>query len=236
MLEDDPEAYRSEVLGEFRAGVSTFLDPDTVAGCVDVDVRERPPNPALTYTAFADPSGGRRDAFTLAIAHPDGDRAVLDVVRAWRPPFNPAGVIAEAAAVLTAYGLRSVTSDRYAGEFVAEQFRAHGIAHASSDRDRSAIYLDALPLLNAGRVVLLDAPDVLRELRGLERRRGPAGRDRVDHAPGQHDDQANAACGALTLVHLGQTITAADIEAFAKANESFIREPGESARNWPGGF
>ena len=29
---DDPEAYRSEVLGEFRAGVTTFLDPDAWSG------------------------------------------------------------------------------------------------------------------------------------------------------------------------------------------------------------
>ena len=56
-----------------------------------------------------------------------------------------------------------------------------------------------LPLVNANRVVLLDLPDMLRELRGLERRRGVTGRDRVDHAPGQHDDLANGACGALAI-------------------------------------
>jgi hypothetical protein len=47
---------------------------------------------------------------------------------------------------------------------------------------------------------LLDLPDLLRELRGLERRRGASGRDRVDHAPGAHDDWANAAAGALVAV------------------------------------
>jgi hypothetical protein len=31
MEQDDPEAYRSEVLGEFRQGIATFLDPDQVA-------------------------------------------------------------------------------------------------------------------------------------------------------------------------------------------------------------
>jgi hypothetical protein len=30
MKQDDPEAYRSEVLGEFRAGVSTFLDSESL--------------------------------------------------------------------------------------------------------------------------------------------------------------------------------------------------------------
>ncbi|MET0153578.1 MAG: hypothetical protein ABW298_13335 [Candidatus Binatia bacterium] len=34
MRQDDFEAYRSEVLGEFRAGVSAFLDADALAACV----------------------------------------------------------------------------------------------------------------------------------------------------------------------------------------------------------
>ena len=82
MAADDPDAYRSEVLGGFRAGVSTFLDPEAIAACVATGVRERPPQPGRRYVGFADPSGGRRDAFTLAIAHADAETAVLDVVRA----------------------------------------------------------------------------------------------------------------------------------------------------------
>ncbi|MBI4828311.1 MAG: hypothetical protein HY804_05795, partial [Nitrospinae bacterium] len=37
------------------------------------------------------------------------------------------------------------------------------------------------------------------ELRQLERRASPGGRDKVDHPPRGHDDLANAACGALWL-------------------------------------
>lgn len=204
MQADDPEAYRSEVLGEFRAGIATFLDPDALTACVTEGVRERAPEPKFRYSAFVDPSGGRRDAFTLAIAHREGDRAVLDVLRAWRPPFNPAGVIAEAADVLKPYRVFQVLGDRYAGEFPAEQFRTHGIRYQTCDRDRSALYLGLLPLVQAERVLLLDQPELLRELRGLERRRGASGRDRVDHAPGAHDDRANAAAGALVFASHGR--------------------------------
>lgn len=199
MEQDDPEAYRSEVLGEFRAGVSTFLDPDAMAACVEGGVRERAPVAGLSYVAFCDPSGGRHDAFTVAIAHADGERAVLDVVRAWPAPFNPAGVIAEACELLRRYRLHAVTGDRYSAEFAAEQFRSHDITYRSSERDRSALYLELLPLINAERAVLLDDGETLRELRGLERRRGSAGRDRVDHRPGARDDRANAIAGALVL-------------------------------------
>jgi hypothetical protein len=201
MQEDDPEAYRSEVLGEFRTGVATFFDPDALAACVATGVRERAPSLDHAYVAFTDPAGGSgRDRFSLAIAHPEGDHVVvLDLVRAWSPPFNPTGVITEIAAILATFFVSVVTGDRFAGGFPPEAFRAHGIDYVPSPLDRSALYLDVLPLVNARLAVLLDHPEMLREMRGLERHRGSSGRDRVDHRPGAHDDLANAAAGALVL-------------------------------------
>ena len=40
MEQDDPEAFRSEVLGEFRTGTSALFDPDAIQACVEVGVRE----------------------------------------------------------------------------------------------------------------------------------------------------------------------------------------------------
>ena len=200
MAEDDPEAYRSEVLGEFRQGVTSFLDADTIAASVEDGVRERPRMAGVAYVSFDDPaSGSGSDSWTKGITHREGERIVLDVLRTWRPPFNPGGVIAESAALSRAYGLRSTTGDRFAAGFVLEGFRTHGVNYVPSTMDRSELYLELLPLMNAYRVRLLDLPDLLRELRGLERRRGTAGRDRIDHRPGQHDDRANAAAGAVVL-------------------------------------
>jgi hypothetical protein len=104
MEQDDPEGYRSEVLGEFRAGVSALFDPEMLEACVARGVRERPPEDGVTYQAAADPSGGRRDAFTVAIGHQVGDRIVVDVVRDWAAPFNPSGVVAEASDLCAATG------------------------------------------------------------------------------------------------------------------------------------
>ena len=166
MAENDPEGYHSEVLGEFRAGASTLFDSDALAACVDEGVRERPPAAGARYHAFADPSGGRRDKFTICIARRIDDRVVLAAVRAWAPPFNPSGVIAEAADLLKTYRLTQVTGDRYAAEFVTERFRAHGITYTPSSRDHSQLYLELVPLVNARRAVLLDVQELLRELRG----------------------------------------------------------------------
>jgi hypothetical protein len=201
MREDDPEAYRSEVLGEFRAGVVTFLDADMLAACVVEGRHELAPVDGTKYTAFTDPAGGSgKDAMTLAIAHAQGDRIVLDALRAWPPPFNPTGVVGEAALLLKQYCVRDVVGDRYAGEWPREAFRSNGVRYTVAELNRSELYLELLPTVNAGAVELLDDPKLLRELRGLERRRGLAGRDRVDHRPGEHDDLANSVAGAVAAI------------------------------------
>lgn len=197
---EDPDAYRSEVLGEFRAGVATFLDPEALADVVDTGVRERPPVDGVAYRAYVDAaSGSGQDSFAVGIAHRDGERSVLDVCRAWRPPFNPSGVIAEACDLLARYRCREAQGDKYAPGFVAEGFRRGGITYKASPRTTSEVYLELLPLVNAGAVRLLDEPHLLRELHGLERKRGTAGRDKVDHRRGEHDDRAVAASGAVVL-------------------------------------
>lgn len=219
--------------GRVPQGVSTFLDPEVVGASVETGVRERPPSPGTSYVAFDDPaSGSGADAWTKAIAHREGDRVVLDVLRAWVPPFNPSGVIAESAALSKAYGLHATTGDRYAPGFVLEGFRAHGLTYAPSTQDRSALYLELLPLLNAGRIRLLDSPDLLRELRGLERRRGTAGRDRVDHAPGagHHDDRANSCAGACVLAAGRDSAAAAAVARWA------LNVGADEPRRWPAGW
>lgn len=201
MQRDDPDAYRSEVLGEFRHGVSTFLDPEALAAVVDEGVRERLPRRETHYVGYVDAaSGSGKDSFAIAIAHGDGQRAVLDVCRRWQPPFNPSGAIAGAADTFKRYGIAVVEGDRYAPGFVAEGFRQHRVTYRAAPRNTSENYLELLPLVNAGGVLILDDPQLLKELRGLERRPGQAGRDRVDHRRGQHDDAAVAASGALVLV------------------------------------
>lgn len=203
MQEDDPEAYASEVLGEFRAGLATLLDPEALDACVASDRLELPPAKGITYSAFTDPSGGRRDAFTLAIGHRDGGRGVVDVCRAWRPPFNPSGVVAEAAQLLGLYGVRKVTGDRYAGEWPREAFREHRVEYELASKPKSDLYLGFVAYVNSSTVELPDDAALLRELRGLERRRGSSGRDRVDHRPGSTDDRANSVAGVADLL-LGQ--------------------------------
>jgi hypothetical protein len=109
---------------------------------------ELPRIAGVHYVAFADPSGGSADSMTLAVAHRDGDRAVLDAVRERRPPFSPDDVVLEFTALLKAYEITEVNGDRYGGEWPAERFRAHNIADVPAEKPKSDLYRDTLPMLN----------------------------------------------------------------------------------------
>jgi hypothetical protein len=163
------------------------------------DRRELLPQDGVRYRAHVDPSGGGKDAFALAIGHRDHSRVIVDVVRAWHSK-NPEGTVAEAADLLRRYGVSSVRGDRYSAEWSREAFRKRGIAYEWSELDKSALFLELLPIVNSGTIELLDDDQLLRELRGLERRRGSSGRDRVDHRPGEHDDRANVVAGVAHAV------------------------------------
>lgn len=195
----DPIRAATEYGAEFRSDLEAFVSREVVEAAVEPGRVELPRMGSREYVAFVDPSGGSVDAMTLGIAHREGDIIVLDALRARKPPFSPEAVVAEFASLIKSYGISRVTGDRYAGEFAREPFRKLGIAYDLSDRPRSDIYRDTLPLLNSGRIELLDIPQLATELIGLERRTSRNGRDSIDHAPGAHDDLANAAAGALLM-------------------------------------
>jgi hypothetical protein len=195
----DGAAAASEYGAEFREDMCTFLSVDMIMACVETDRLERPPLRDVHYVAAVDPSGGGPDYFTLAIAHAEADKdppeVVLDLIRGWRGDHLES-VVVEIVGILRRYGIDVVIGDRYAGDWVRNAFERHGIAYEVATRSRSETYVEFHPLIATGRVLLLDHPTLLRELRQLERKTG-RGKDIVDHPARQHDDHANAAALAL---------------------------------------
>jgi hypothetical protein len=198
-LARDPEAAAAEWLSVWRSDISDFFDRELVATAIDRGVIVRPPRPSLQYHAFADPSGGRGDSFTLAISHAEGSSVVVDLIFETRAPFDPGLVVHDLAEILRQYSIYEVTGDRYAANWVSEGFAREGIRYVTSERNRSEIYLDALPIFTAGRARLPEHHRAEHQLISLERRTSRSGRDAVNHPPGGADDLANAICGALTL-------------------------------------
>jgi len=164
---------------------------------VERGVSVRLPVKGITYHGFVDMSGGSNDDACLGIAHRDRDnRVLLDriVDQGQRPPFDPRKAVERFVKVLKEYGLRSVTGDSYAGETFRADFQGRGISYGVSELTKSEIYEEIEPLLNGGRVVLLDHPNLESQLLGLVWRAS-----KIDHPTGEHDDYANGAAGALYL-------------------------------------
>jgi hypothetical protein len=196
-MERDPASAAAEYGAIFRSDVMGFVALEVVEGCVGGH-REMLPTSGFSYRGFVDPSGGSDDAMTLAIAHktakPD-EQIVIDAVREVRPPFSPAAVVDDFAALLKTYRITKVLGDHYGGEFVKELFRKHGIRYEVAKQPKSDLYRDLLPLLNSGRIMLPRHDRLVSQIVGLERRVTRAGKDSIDHGPHGHDDLANVVAG-----------------------------------------
>jgi hypothetical protein len=199
--EEDPLAAAAEYGAEFRSDVDAFVDRDVLERAVERNVYEREFTFNTVYKAFVDPSGGTSDSFTLAIGHVEQigkDRyGVIDCLRERRPPFDPDTVAKEFAELCLSYRVTRVRGDAYGGEWPRASFGKAGVTYDVSLRKKSDIYLEWLPLLNAGRCRMLDNRTMYNQLLGLERRVARGGHESIDHPPGGHDDVANVACGVL---------------------------------------
>jgi hypothetical protein len=201
-LANDPEAAAAEWLADWRTDLSDYIDRAVVDACVARGIVEVPPAVGPTYAAFVDPAGGPGgDSMTLAIGHLERDNcAVLDCLRERRPLFDPSSVVAEFAEVLRSYGVTRIVGDRFGGLWPVESFARAGIAYEQSAAPKSDQYRELLPLLNGGRVRLLDQPRMIAQLCALERRTARSGKDSIAEPSGAHDDLCNAAAGVLTLL------------------------------------
>lgn len=225
--ERDPANAGAEYGAEFRSDIEAFVSREVVEACVIKHRYELPPTKGLSYRAFVDPSGGSADSMTLAIAHREGDRAVLDAVREAKPPFSPEQVTAEFAKLLKTYGIKKVQGDKYAGLWPQERFEVHGIIYEPSAKPKSDLYCEMLPLINGARVELLDHPKLVSQICSLERRTARSGKDSID-ALG-HEDIANAVSGAVTGLILQDWSGSQAI--FAVAMEQMRAE--KAAGTWP---
>jgi hypothetical protein len=221
----DPASAQAEYGAEFRSDIAEFVSLDVIESCVELGLHEIAPLKSISYVAFCDPSGGSSDSMTLAIAHKNDDGVIiLDCIREQRAPFSPEIIVDDFCTTLALYHVRRVVGDRYAGEWPREQFRKRGVDYIPSLIVKSDLYRNLLPLLNSRRVQLLDDRRLISQLHGLERRTARGGKDSIDHAPGQHDDVANAVAGACGLisafVQKGPVASVGTFRAFVYDNDA----------------
>ena len=205
-MERDAAAASAEYLGLFRSDLEAFVNREMIAACVSAGVHVRAPLSGVSYVGFVDPSGGSNDSMTMAIAHRDRDGQTMNsrLHRRAEAPFSPDNCVNEFAETFKAYKISKIVGDRYGGEWPREAFRKHGVNYEPAEMNRSELYLAFLPVLNSGRLDLLDNPRMVSQFVGQERRAARSGRDLVDHAPsaGSHDDVSNAVAGAVATRQL----------------------------------
>jgi hypothetical protein len=199
--QSDPEAAVAEFDAQFRSDIAQFLTEDLIELAIDRSrPPELPPQLGVQYKCFIDASGGRHDAYTICLGYKDNSgRFVCGVLRGREPPFDPQEVTREYAALAKEYGCTRVTGDSYSADWIVSAFRECGCTYQCSEKNKSDLYLEGLPLFSRGLVSLPGHRRLCRELRLLERHVSRAGRDRVDHGRGGSDDYANSVFGALHL-------------------------------------
>jgi hypothetical protein len=119
----------------------------------------------------------------------------------------------------------SVTGDRYGGEWPREAFARYGIGYELSSLPKSGLYGALLPLLNSGRIDLLDNQRLISQLTNLERRVTRGSREQIDHPTGSgyHDDLANSVAGVASLT-VSLSNEGASIELLQKCNDTYNPE------------
>lgn len=172
---DDEAVASAEYGAQFRRDVETYIRREAVDACVMPSRFESPYVAGLHYAAGFDAAGGSgSDEQTLAISHPEPRNGrwihVLDCLVGVKPPFSPQQVVADFCQVLKQYRIHQVIGDRYAGEWPREQFVKHGIEYRLTDKPKSDLYRELLPLINSGSVELLDESKLISQLCALERR------------------------------------------------------------------
>lgn len=205
-MAEDRASAMSEYMAIFRDDVGIFIPREVVEALVVPGRFELTPRERTKYRAFVDVSGGRSDGSALAIGHKEDRKAVIDFVRLWRSPHNPHEVISDMSRELNRFGIRKVTGDQYAAEFVAGAFNQHNLKYVKAEKPKTQLYSELLPMLCSSEIELLDNEELTKQISSLERRTRSGGRDVIDHPPRQHDDLANAVAGCAVECHSHRTI------------------------------
>jgi hypothetical protein len=209
-LARDAAAASAEYLAQFRNDLESFINREQVEACVEKSILERAPAPGVKYFSFTDPSGGSSDAMVCTIGHRDGNNIIVDAIREIRAPFDPENAVDELSRFLKSYKVNETVGDRYAAAWVTTAFAKRNIRYKHTEFNKSQLYIELLPRLNAKTIRLLDHPRTINQICQLERRTG-RGRDAIDHPAGAHDDLANGIAGLCGVVAKRSTYNLANL-------------------------
>jgi len=197
-----PLTYRTEHEAFFRTDLSSMYDPLMIDKAINYDrPLELSPDEGVEYKCFVDVAGGGgKDSYSLAIAHLENEKVIVDLVRSRAPKFNPDEVTAQYCELLENYWIDSVIGDKFSGDWASNSFAKHGIKYERSEKTKSELYLEGESPFNTERVDIPDKELAITQLKNLIRKTRSGGKDSVDTDSGQSEDEANVIAGVIYLL------------------------------------
>lgn len=195
----DPEFAAREYGAEFVDAINTYLSPEAIRDCVVKDRKELEPSGEFLYKAAMD-AAFRGDKFVFGIAHCNCEgMSVIDVLRSWQGsrlyPVQVREVAEEIKQLQAEYPFLEIWADQFAIEPLKQSFSEHGLRieeKTFTPKFKGIIYSKLKAKSNSKRLELLDHPESLSELRGVEIRLTSGGGIQLGHAKrGGHDDYAD---------------------------------------------
>jgi hypothetical protein len=200
--ERDESYFLREYGAEFLDAASALLPTEQVENCVARGQVERAPQNGIIYIGALD-AAWKSDAFAFSLAHMEGERAIVDLARHWKPKrgqavqFGP--VLAEIVETMRRFGATQIYGDQVAAEPIKQALAQHGITFTQTvtlGRRASAIYGTLRAKTVSGQLELPDNPELVSQLKRLEVIIGPGGSERCEASTG-HDDLAVSAALAV---------------------------------------
>ncbi len=203
-IADDPERARSEYEAEWRVGISAAIDPVLIDQAVRSEPMVIPPQSGFRYGYGVDTAGLGQSEFTWEVNHWENGRVVVDLIngrgRRFMRGVDLQGTVRACCNDVRPYGALEVMGDHYGGEWPPEAFRREGMGYKVAEKSKSDLYIELIPLFLAGKIEIPPDPELVRQLKLLQRRTGSQGRDIIEKPKGSHDDRANVlAVGVAAL-------------------------------------
>ena len=189
--------YRREYLAIFSEDMSAWIDREMLDACVVRGRRELAPIRGVFYAAAIDP-GLTHDDFALSISHALSDGTiVVDLLVRWRgtkgAPVNFDEISYEIKGYLDRYGIVEVIGDQWCYEVIRQQLVKLGIDYQQyrfGSHTRMEIFGNLKQLLIQRKIELPDNPELLDQLRSLEKQALDGGRIDIQPPSGMPDDLA----------------------------------------------
>ena len=195
----DQNAYRTDVLAEFRDQEESLISSAAIRPCVAEWATSRASD-LCTYYAAIDPAT-RSNAWTLVIGTERGNKKRIVYATEWRgskaEPLDPSAVFADMALIFKDYKITKVISDQWSADALRSIAKGHGIKLVQDSPGRKEDYQRFKTLqtyFDMGQIEIPNNPTLIEDLNRIMVRVTQSGVSIVlpQTSDGRHCDYAPA--------------------------------------------